>query len=118
MLLGQNSCRGQKRRLPAAHDCLEAGPHRHFGFTVANVAADEPVHGVRAFHILFNFLHTAELVFGFLEGKSRLEHGLPFGVFGKGKTLGLFAPGIQGDQFFGNIFNGFFYPALAVFPAF
>ena len=54
-------------------DRFKGGAHRHFGFAVADVAADEPVHRLWRNHVLFDRADGAELVFGFDEGKILLE---------------------------------------------
>ena len=45
MLLGQHRGRHQHRHLIAVFDGLEGGADRHFGLAVADIAADQPVHG-------------------------------------------------------------------------
>ena len=51
MLLRQNRSRGKNRDLLAFHDCLERRPEGDLGLAVADVAADQPVHGAFVFHI-------------------------------------------------------------------
>ena len=52
MLLGQHRRGHQHGHLLARIDRLERGPHRHFGLAVADVAAEQPVHGPRLLHVV------------------------------------------------------------------
>ncbi len=51
MLLGQQRGRHQYRHLFTALYGDKRRPHRHFGFAEADIAADHPVHRLRAFHV-------------------------------------------------------------------
>ena len=69
MLLRQDGGRDQNGGLPSGHYAFEDRPHGDFGFAVADVAAEQPVHRPRRFHILFDLLRRAELIGGFGVGK-------------------------------------------------
>ncbi|OPZ69204.1 MAG: hypothetical protein BWY83_02050 [bacterium ADurb.Bin478] len=64
MLLRQNRGRHQDRHLFTVIQSLKGGAHRHLGFAKPHIAADQPIHGNRLFHILFNILYRSELVLG------------------------------------------------------
>ena len=51
VLKRQNRRRREERDLLAVHHRLERGAHRHFGLAVADVAAEQPVHRRRRFHV-------------------------------------------------------------------
>ena len=51
MLKRQDGRRRKERRLLAVHHRLERGAHRHFGFAVADIAAQQAIHRRRRFHV-------------------------------------------------------------------
>ena len=51
MLLGEHGRRHQHGDLLAVVDRLERGPDRQFGLAVADVAADQAIHGPGALHV-------------------------------------------------------------------
>ena len=59
MLLGQHRSRHQDRHLLAVHDRLERGPQRYLRLAIAHIAADQPVHGPRLFHIHLDLFQSA-----------------------------------------------------------
>ena len=71
VLLGEDGGRHQHRRLFVVADRLEGRAHRDLGLAVADVAADQAVHGVGRFHIALDLGHRAQLVGRLLEGKGR-----------------------------------------------
>ena len=77
MLLGQDGGRHEKRRLLAFLHRLENGADSHLGLAEADVAADEPVHGARALHVLLGLENGALLVLRLLVDKGFLEFALP-----------------------------------------
>ena len=58
------------------------------------------------FHVVFNFVYTADLVFRFVIFKTRLKIALPVGIRRKGVALRLHALGVQGDQLLCHILDG------------
>ena len=118
MLFGEDRRRRQKNDLLSAHDRFERGAHRDFGFAVADVSADEAIHRNGFFHIALDFFGDDRLIFRIFIGKGRFERSLPFGIFRKRKTPRRFSPRIEVDELFCQIFDGFLYFALSVFPAF
>ena len=78
----------QHGHLFAVAQRLEGGAHGDFGFAVADVAAQQPVHGMRRFHVALDFLHGGELVLGLGELEGVFEFALPVGIARKGEALG------------------------------
>ena len=66
MLLRQHGRRHEHGDLFAVHHGLERGANGDFGLAEADVAADQPVHRLRSFHVGFGFLNGAPLVGRFL----------------------------------------------------
>ena len=52
---------------------LEGRAHGDFGLAVADVAAEEAVHGLDVFHVLLDVGDGVELVVGFVEVEGVLE---------------------------------------------
>ena len=69
MLLGEQGGRRQKRDLASAGDSHECGAQRDLGFTEADIAADQSVHGAGRDHVLDNGMYRAALVGGFFEAE-------------------------------------------------
>ena len=59
---------------------LEGGAQRDLGLAVADVAADQPVHRPRGFHVGLDQLDRLALVGGLGVGEALLELALPVGV--------------------------------------
>ena len=77
MLLRQHRSRHQHGYLFAAHHGFKGRTHRHFGLAKAHIAAKQPVHGPRLFHIRFDFLQRLQLIRRFLIRKGFLKFSLP-----------------------------------------
>ena len=84
VLLGQHSGGHQNGHLLAVQYGLHGGAKGHFRLAEAHVAAEQPVHGRGAFHILFDLGDAAELIVGFRVFKAVLKLALPWGVGGEG----------------------------------
>jgi len=84
MLEGQHGRWSQKRDLLAVHDGLECRAHRDLGLAVAHVAAEEPVHGRRELHVVFDVGDRRLLVGGQLVFEGVLELALPVRVGAEG----------------------------------
>ena len=69
VLLGQQRGGRQQRHLLAAGDRNEGGAQRHFGFAKAHIAADQPVHGPRADHVLNDGMDGGALVGGLFKAE-------------------------------------------------
>ena len=72
----------KERRLLAFDDGLEYGAHRDFGLSEAHVAAQQAVHDLALFHILFYLRYRYELIVRFVVREIVLEFFLPDGVGG------------------------------------
>ena len=80
VLAGQQGGGHQHGGLVAVLDRLEDGPDGHLGLAEADVAADQPVHGLGPLHVGLDLLDGLQLVGGLDEGERRLQLGLPRGV--------------------------------------
>ena len=80
MLLGQNRRRHQHRHLIAGIDRFECGANGQFGFAVADVAAQQPIHRPRLPHVVLDGGDGCELIGRFAIGERGVEFALPFGV--------------------------------------
>ena len=67
MLLGQDRGRNQIHHLLSFLYRLKSCPDGDFRLTIAHIPADQPVHDLGAFHILFGGLNGRKLVFRFLK---------------------------------------------------
>ena len=56
VLLRQNGGWHEHGHLPPAHHRLERRPDGHLGFAKTNIAANEPIHRARLFHVLLGRL--------------------------------------------------------------
>ena len=107
MLLCQNR-RGHKEcHLLAFLRCLECCTDGYFCFAVTNVAADESVHDLGAFHIFFYIFNGVQLVIGFFEGEVFLKFLLPYSIFAIFITFCCCTLRIQGNQIFRHDLYGF-----------
>ena len=84
---------------------LKTGPHGYLGLAVADVAADEPVHGLVALHVRLHLLDAADLVGRLLVGEGRLEGQLPVVVLGEGVALGRPSMGVDPDEALGELLH-------------
>ena len=117
MLLRQDGRRYEHRHLPSAHHRLEGTPDGHLGLAETHVAAHEPVHGPRAFHVRLHVDDGLRLIAGFGEGEGGFEFLLPGIVIGK-RVAGLrFALGLDLQQFGGEVEGGVLGGLPGLFPA-
>ena len=77
VLLREHSGRHQHRHLLAAHDCFERGADRDFGFAIAHVAANQPVHRLGRFHVALRVHDGAHLVRRFFIHERAFKLALP-----------------------------------------
>ena len=95
---------------------LERGPHRDLGLAVADVAADQPVHRHRPFHVVLDLVDGGELVRGLDVGEGVLQLALPRGVRPE-REAGRGHPGrVQLDQLRGDLLDRLAGPALGLGP--
>ena len=87
VLLGEDGGGHQDRDLLAVHHRLEGRAQGHFRLAIADIAANQAVHGLAGFHVILDRLDGHELVGGFLVGKSSLQLHLPGAVGREGVSL-------------------------------
>jgi hypothetical protein len=87
MLLREYRSGRENRRLLAVHHRFENGAERDFRLSVADVAAQKPVHYFAAFHIALDFVNRGNLVVGFGKLEVVLEFFLPRRVGGRTRSL-------------------------------
>ena len=117
VLLGEDRRRHEKGRLLAFLHRLEDGADRDLGLAKADVAADEPVHRARAFHVALRFENGALLVLGLLVDEGLLEFALPRGVGRVGMTRQRVALGLHAEELRGVIHHRFLRGDFCPFPA-
>ena len=116
VLLHQNGGRGQQGHLLALHHGLEGGPQGYLRLAVPHVAAQKPVHVVRAFHVGLDLGHGLLLILRQLVGEGVLELLLPR-VFVAEGIAGVFGPaGVQRRQIEGQLFQPRLHLALLTLP--
>ena len=102
MLLRQYGSRHQHRHLHPFVDRFESGPQGHLGLAVAHIAADEAIHRLGDFHIVFDFIDGAYLVGRFQVGERVLQIPLPGGVGAEAVAGRRFPGGVKTQQFLGD----------------
>ena len=77
----------EHRHLLIVADRLERRAHRHFCLAIADISAQQPVHGLRRFHVTLHIRNSLPLIVSFteLEGVFELLH--PLAVCGKRVSL-------------------------------
>ena len=98
MLARQNRRRHENCRLLAAEYTLHDRTQRDFGFSEADIAAQQAIHGAFGFHILLDFLHTAQLILSFLMFECRFKFMLPAVILLEGIAALALALCIQRNQ--------------------
>src|SRR5208282_1942260 len=97
MLEGENRGGCKDGDLFAVGNGFEGRAHGDFGFSVADVAAQETVHGRGALHVAFDVGYGCVLVDGFFEFEGVLKLALEIAIGRKSKTLRGFACGVEGE---------------------
>ena len=103
MLEAEHRRRGEHRDLLAIAQRLERRAHHDFGLAVADIAAQQAVHGLRTFHVAFDIGDRCFLVARFGELEGVFEFALPVAVGGKRKALREFALRVELQQLFRHI---------------
>ena len=80
MLLGKDGGRHKECHLFAFHCRLECRTDGNFRLAITYVTADESVHDLAAFHILFHIFNGIQLVICFFEGEVFFKFLLPYGI--------------------------------------
>jgi hypothetical protein len=102
MLLGKDRGRHQHHHLLAVRRGLVGGAECDLSLAVADVAADQPVHGALRLHVGLDGVDRIHLVGGLAIGERRLEVELQLAVRGEGVTLPNLALGVEVDQVAGH----------------
>ena len=97
--------------------CFEGGAHGDFGFAVADVAAEEAVHGLGGLHVALDVGDGGELVVGLVEVEGVFEFVLHVGVGGEGSALGGLALGVELEELGRHVGHRLFYAGLGLLPA-
>ncbi len=103
VLFGEQGGRHQHRDLLAGRGGDERGAHRDFGLAETDVAADHPVHRLRAGEVADHRFDRGVLVRGFLEREGRGERFVHHPVDIDRQALARLAPGLDLQQFGGDV---------------
>ena len=116
VLEGEDRGRREHGDLLVVADGLECGAHGDFCLAVADVAAEQAVHGLGGFHVAGDVGDGLRLVFGLveLEGVFELAHELV--ARGEGVALGHFAFGVELEEFVGHVFHGLAHAGFGLGP--
>ena len=106
MLLGEDRRGHQHQRLLAGLGGLEGGAQGDLGLAVADVAADEAVHGVRRLHVVLDLVDGLGLVLGLLEGEGVLEPPRELAVGREGEAGDGLPGGVELQQLAGHLDDG------------
>ncbi len=110
MLNGQHRGRAENGHLPSVHNRLEGRPHGHFGFSVTDIAAQQPVHRARGFHVPLDLFYGPELVLGLLVDEHLFKFPFPLSSGTIGNALHRLSPGVELQEFLGDFFDGLLNP--------
>src|SRR3954470_8829985 len=106
VLLGEDRRRREDEHLLAVVRRLERGPERDLRLAVADIAADEAVHRLRALHVGLDLLDRLALVGRLLPGEGGLELSEPVGVLGERVAVAAAALGVEVEQLAGELLGG------------
>ena len=87
MLFCKHCSRSHHNNLLSIVNCFKCGSHCNFSFPVSNISADNPVHYLWTFHILFHIIYGIFLIFCFLKRKVRFKVLLPHSILLIYKTI-------------------------------
>ena len=116
MLEAQHRCRREYRDLLAILHRLEGRAHGDLRLAVTYVAAQQPIHRLRAFHIALDVGDRVQLVVGLVEVERVLELALQIIVRRKRRPHRRRALCVQLQQLFGHILHGLLHPGLGLRP--
>ena len=95
---------------------LEGGAHGDLGLAVADIAAEQAVHGLRRFHVALDVGDGGGLVVGLVEVEGVLELALHVAVGREGGADGGLALGVELEQLGGHIGHRLFDARLGLLP--
>ena len=108
--------RGQEGDLLAVHDGLEGRAHRDFRLAVADVAAEQPIHRRRGFHVGLDVGNRRRLVRRQIVRKAAFEFLLPVRVCGERVAGNGFTRGVELEQLFGHVAHRLLDARLGLLP--
>src|SRR4051794_6979612 len=106
VLLGEDRRRREDEHLLAVVRRLERSAERDLGLAVADVAADEAVHRLRALHVGLDLLDCLALVGRLLPREGGLELAQPVGVLGEAVAVAAAALGVEVEQLARELLGG------------
>ena len=116
MLKRQHRRGREKRDLLAVHDGLERRPHRHFGLAVSDVAAQQPIHRRRRFHVALDVGNRRGLIRRQFVRKRAFEFLLPVRVGRKGVSRNGLALRVELQQLLGHVAHRLLDARLRLLP--
>ena len=116
VLARQDRGRAEDGHLLPVHDGLEGGPHRDLGLPVADVAAEQAVHGRFGLHVLDDLADGLELVLRLLELEDLLELRSPGALGAEGDAPDRLPPGVELEELPGDGLDGLPGPGLGLLP--
>ena len=116
MLEAEHGGGREHRNLLAVLHGLERRAHGHFGFAVAHVAAQQPVHRRRRFHVVFDGADGRCLIVGLVVIECVFELALEFVVLGECGALRGVALGVELEQLRGHVLHGLAHARLGFGP--
>ena len=103
VLLGQHGRWDEHGHLLARHHRLEGGPQGDLRLAVADVAAHQPVHGLRGLHVGLDRCDRGQLVGRLLVREGVVQLGLPRGVGGEAVPVGQLPRGVERQELRGHL---------------
>ena len=95
VLEGEHGSGREHGDLFAVGDSFEGRAHGDFGFAVADVAAEQAIHGRGALHVALDVGDGGVLVGGFLELEGIFKFALEISIGGESETFRGFALGVE-----------------------
>ena len=117
MLEGQHRGRRQHGDLLAVGDRLERRAHRHFGFAVADVAAQQAIHRRGTLHVALDVGDRGVLVGRLLKLECILEFALKISIGSEREALRGLARRVQRKKLVGHVFQRLTHARLAGVPS-
>ena len=106
MLFAQDGGGNKNGHLSTRIHGLECGAHRDFGLAIADVAADESIHGSLLLHVTFQVSDSMQLIDRFGVRKRSVKFLDPMAVGGALQTGFHLAIGLKFDHVSGHVADG------------
>ena len=116
VLEGEYGGRREHSRLLVITDRLERGAHRDFRLAVADIAAQQPVHGQLRFHVTLHVDDGLSLVLGLAEFEGVLKLLHPLGIGRELVALCGLTLRIELQQFVGHVLHRLAHTSLSLGP--